>query len=200
MSDRFLHIGCGTNILPPPFENLDGREFEGVNHVSKADDLSQFEDNTFDMIYASHILEHYPRNDVERVLKEWVRVVKVDGTIRISVPSFKSAVEIYSKTGKLENVLGPLVGGQTYDYEFHYCLFDEKTLSSLMKKCGLTAIHPWLYTRTRHTDYWDFSQAVTHGVQVSLNLEGRKREVPLEDGHNYFETKKDKLKQGKEYV
>ena len=59
----------------------------------------------------------------ERVLKEWVRVVKVDGTIRISVPSFKSAVEIYSKTGKLENVLGPLVGGQTYDYEFHYCLF-----------------------------------------------------------------------------
>ena len=152
------------------------------------------------MIYASHILEHYPRNDVERVLKEWVRVVKVDGTIRISVPSFKSAVEIYGKTGKLENVLGPLVGGQTYDYEFHYCLFDEKTLSSLMKKCGLTAIHPWLYTRTRHSDYWDFSQAVTHGVQVSLNLEGRKREVPLKDGHNYFETKKDKLKQGKEYV
>ena len=55
-----------------------------------SDDLSQFEDNTFDMICKSHILEHYPRNDVERVLKEWVRVVKVDGTIRISVPSFKS--------------------------------------------------------------------------------------------------------------
>jgi len=200
MSNRFLHIGCGPNILPSPFENLDGRDFDGVDHVSSADDLSQFDDNTFDMIYASHILEHYPRNDVERVLKEWVRVVKVDGTIRISVPSFKSAVEIYGKTGKLENVLGPLVGGQTYDYEFHYCLFDEKTLSSLMKKCGLTAIHPWLYTRTRHSDYWDFSQAVTHGVQVSLNLEGRKREIPLEDGHNYFETKKDKLKQGKEYV
>ena len=50
MSDRFLHIGCGTNILPSPFENLDGRDFEGVNHVSVSDDLSQFEDNTFDMI------------------------------------------------------------------------------------------------------------------------------------------------------
>jgi predicted SAM-dependent methyltransferase len=197
---RYLHIGCGTNILPKPFENLDGREFEGVDHVSSADELGQFDDNTFDMIYASHILEHYPRNDVERVLKEWVRVVKVDGIVRISVPSFKSAVEIYNKTDNLENVLGPLIGGQTYDYEFHYCLFDEKTLSSLMKKCGLTAIHPWLYTRTRHSDYWDFSQAVTHGVQVSLNLEGRKREVPLDDGYNYFETQKDKLKQGKEYV
>lgn len=197
---RYLHIGCGTNILPKPFENLDGREFEGVDHVSSASDLKQFDDETFDMVYASHILEHHPRNEVESVLKEWVRVVKVDGIVRISVPSFKSATQIYDKTGKLENILGPLSGGQTYDYEFHYCLFDERTLTALMKKCGLTAIHPWLYTRTRHSDYWDFSQAVTHGIQVSLNLEGRKRETPLEDGHNYFETKKDKMKQGVEYV
>lgn len=197
---RYLHIGCGTNILPKPFENLDGREFEGVDHVSSASDLKQFDDETFDMVYASHILEHHPRNEVESVLKEWVRVVKVDGIVRISVPSFKSATQIYDKTGKLENILGPLSGGQTYDYEFHYCLFDERTLTALMKKCGLTAIHPWLYTRTRHSDYWDFSQAVTHGIQVSLNLEGRKRETPLDDGHNYFETKKDKMKQGVEYV
>ena len=35
---------------------------------------------------------------------------------------------------------------------------------------------------------------------ISLNLEGRKRETPLDDGHNYFETKKDKMKQGVEYV
>ena len=197
---RYLHIGCGTNILPKPFENLDGREFEGVDHVSSASDLKQFDDETFDMVYASHILEHHPRNEVESVLKEWVRVVKVDGIVRISVPSFKSATQIYDKTGKLENILGPLSGGQTYDYEFHYCLFDERTLTALMKKCGLTAIHPWLYTRTRHSDYWDFSQAVTHGIHVSLNLEGRKRETPLDDGHNYFETKKDKMKQGVEYV
>ena len=197
---RYLHIGCGTNILPKPFENLDGREFEGVDHVSSASDLKQFDDETFDMVYASHILEHHPRNEVESVLKEWVRVVKVDGIVRISVPSFKSATQIYDKTGKLENILWPLSGGQTYDYEFHYCLFDERTLTALMKKCGLTAIHPWLYTRTRHSDYWDFSQAVTHGIQVSLNLEGRKRETPLDDGHNYFETKKDKMKQGVEYV
>ena len=197
---RYLHIGCGTNILPKPFENLDGREFEGVDHVSSASDLKQFDDETFDMVYASHILEHHPRNEVESVLKEWVRVVKVDGIVRISVPSFKSATQIYDKTGKLENILGPLSGGQTYDYEFHYCLFDERTLTALMKKCGLTAIHPWLYTRTRHSDYWDLSQSVKHGIQVSLNLEGRKRETPLDDGHNYFETKKDKMKQGVEYV
>lgn len=196
---RYLHIGCGTNILPKPFENLDARDFEGVKHISSAEDLKKFDDNTFDLVYASHILEHYPRNKVEDVLKEWVRVTKVDGTIRISVPSFKSAIEIYNQTGKLENVIGPIMGGQTYDYEFHYCMFDERTLTELMKKCGLTAVHPWLYTRTEHSDYWDFSQATTSGIQVSLNLEGRKKQTLLE-GINYFETIKDKKKQGKEYV
>ena len=200
MSKRFLHIGCGSNILPSPFENLDARDFEGVDHISLAENLKQFEDNTFDMIYGSHVLEHYARNDVEAVLKEWVRVVKVDGIVRVSTPSFKSAIQIYEQTGKLEYILGPVIGGQTYDFEFHYCLFDERTLTALMKKCGLTAIHPWLYTRTEHSDYWDFSQAVTSGIQLSLNLEGRKRQTPLTDGVNYFETKKDKLKQGMEYV
>ena len=200
MSKRFLHIGCGSNILPAPFENLDARDFEGVDHISLAENLKQFEDNTFDMKDGSHVLEHYARNDVEAVLKEWVRVVKVDGIVRVSTPSFKSAIQIYEQTGKLEYILGPVIGGQTYDFEFHYCLFDERTLTALMKKCGLTAIHPWLYTRTEHSDYWDFSQAVTSGIQISLNLEGRKRETPLTDGANYFETKKDKLKQGMEYV
>ena len=26
--ERYLHIGCGSNILPSPFENLDTRKLE----------------------------------------------------------------------------------------------------------------------------------------------------------------------------
>ena len=197
---RYLHIGCGSNILPEPFENLDIREFEGVDHISQAYPLELFEDNTFDLVYASHILEHYSRDEISKVLQEWTRVTKVGGRVRISVPSFENAVKIYQKTNKIENVIGPISGGQTYDYEFHYCIFDERSLTMLMNKCGLTAVHRWSYERTSHTDYWDFSQAVTHGIQVSFNLEGRKRQTALDDGHNYFETKKDKIIKGIEYV
>ena len=139
-------------------------------------------------------------NEVENVLKEWVRVTKINGTVRISVPSFKNAIDIYGQTNRLEDVIGPIMGGQTYETEFHYCIFDERTLGELMKKCGLTAVHPWLYTRTEHAAYWDFSQSITYGIQVSLNLEGRKKETPLLDRKNYFETKKDKMKQGQDYV
>lgn len=172
---RYLHIGCGDNILPDPFENLDDRELAGLDHKSLADDLSKFKNNTFDLVYSSHVLEHFQRDKTEEVLSEWARVTKKDGTIRLSVPSFENLIKIYNKSGKIENVIGPLMGGQTYGYNFHYNLFDEKSLKSLMEKCGLTAIHPWLHTRTEHSDYFDFSQAVTFGIPISLNLEGRKK-------------------------
>ena len=197
MNKRYLHVGCGNNILPKPFENLDVRDIEGVDHISKDFPLTQFEDGTFDLVYASHILEHHPRNEVESVVSEWTRVLKVDGILRLSVPSFENAIKIYQETGKLENVIGPIIGGQTYEYEFHYCIFDNRTLTNLMKKCGLTAIHPWIYQRTTHTDYWDFSQAETYDIQVSLNLEGRKKMMgSSETIDNSLETKKDKLYQG----
>ena len=197
MNKRYLHIGCGNNILPKPFENLDVRGIEGVDHISEAFPLTQFKDETFDLVYASHLLEHYPRNKVELVVKEWTRILKVDGMLRLSVPSFENIVKIYQETGKLENVIGPVVGGQTYDYEFHYCIFDKRTLTDLMKRCGLTAVHNWIYQRTTHADYWDFSQAETYDIQVSLNLEGRKKinNFNVDEIDNSLETKKDKLHQ-----
>lgn len=190
---RYLHIGCGNNILPKPFENLDIRKFEGVDHVSQAYPLESFEDNTFDLVYASHILEHYNRDEVGKVLQEWTRVTKVGGRVRISVPSFENAVKIYQKTNKIENVIGPISGGQTYDYEFHYCIFDERSLTMLMNKYGLTAVHRWSYERTSHTDYWDFSQAITCGEHVSLNLEGRKKDNETTEFKDLFQTTKTKI-------
>ena len=73
---RYLHIGCGDVILPKPFENLDIRDFEGVDHISEAYPLKLFKDNTFDLVYASHILEHYNRDEVGEVIKDLKRVVK----------------------------------------------------------------------------------------------------------------------------
>ena len=69
-----------------------------------------------------------------------------------------------------------------------------------MEISGLTAVHPWLYQRTIHSDFWDFSQAETCGIQVSLNLEGRKRNpeaLDQEELIDAFTTQKDKKSQSK---
>ena len=53
---RYLHIGCGDVILPKPFENLDGRKLDGVDHVVNGLDKLPFEDNTFDLVYSAHLV------------------------------------------------------------------------------------------------------------------------------------------------
>jgi len=170
---RYLHIGCGANILPRPFENLDIREMAGVDHISEVNPL-YFEDEIFDMVYSSHVLEHFNRNETQDILNEWVRVLKPGGTLRLSVPSLENLIDIYTESDDISSVIGPFVGGQTYEQNFHYMLFDQKSLKIFMEEAGLIAIHPWDYRRTEHSDYWDFSQAVTMGHSISLNLEARK--------------------------
>jgi predicted SAM-dependent methyltransferase len=174
MNSRYLHIGCGDVILPKPFENLDGRELQGVDYVTSVYPLT-FEDETFELVYSSHVLEHFHRDKTLSILKEWVRVLKKDGILRISVPSFENLIKIYEISGKLENITGPLMGGQTYETNFHYNVFDKKYLTELMLEAGLTAIHDWNYKRTIHSDFFDFSQATTCEIPISLNLEGRKK-------------------------
>ena len=171
--ERYLHIGCGSNILPSPFENLDTRKLEGVDHESEAFPLP-FDDGTFDLVYSSHVLEHFKRNKTQEVINEWVRVLKPGGTIRLSVPSIESLIKIYEKSGDLDYIIGPLMGGQTYEQNFHYNMFDKNSLTAYLKNAGCEAVHPWDYRRTSHSKYFDFSQATTWEIPISLNLEARK--------------------------
>lgn len=173
MKERYLHVGCGDVILPSPFENLDTRPLKGVDHVSEAFPLP-FKDNTFDLLYSSHVLEHFKKADTQSVINEWVRVIKPGGTIRLSVPSLEALIKIYELSGDMEYIIGPLMGGQTYDQNFHYNMFDKKRLTTYLENAGCEAAHPWDYRRTSHSKYFDFSQATTLEIPISLNLEARK--------------------------
>lgn len=171
---RYLHIGCGTCILPPPFENLDIRDAPGVDHISEAFPLS-FGPNVFDLVYVSHVLEHFNRKDTQSIINDWVRVLKPGGVIRLSVPDFEALIKIYHLSGDIESVIGPLMGGQTYQQNYHYNCFDRKSLTKYLENAGCEAVHPWDYRRTSHSSFWDFSQATTWEIPISLNLEARKK-------------------------
>ena len=172
--ERYLHIGCGGVILPEPFENLDTRPLEGVAHQSEAYPLP-FDDNTFDLVYSSHVLEHFKRAETQLVINEWVRVLKPGGTIRLSVPSIENLIKIYQASEDIEYIIGPLMGGQTYPQNFHYNMFDKKSLTKYFENAGCEAVHPWDYRRTSHSKFFDFSQATTWEIPISLNLEARKK-------------------------
>jgi predicted SAM-dependent methyltransferase len=173
-SKKFLNIGCGSTILPSPFLNIDGRNLPGVDKVCDLFPLD-FADSQFDLIYCSHVLEHFKKVQLKDVLCEWVRCLKDGGIMRISVPDIGALLKIYDMDGDLDKIIGPLLGGQDYPQNFHYAAFDFDTLKSLMLDCGLEAVHRWNPRRTFHSEYWDFSQAVTNEIPISLNLQGFKK-------------------------
>ncbi len=45
-----------------------------------------FPNNTFDVVYASHVLEHIPWYMLEDTIKEWSRILKPNGVLEIWVP------------------------------------------------------------------------------------------------------------------
>lgn len=169
-----LHIGAG-NVILPGFVNLDAREAPGIDLVAPAYPLDGILDETFDLVYASHVLEHFHRGVIDDVLREWVRVLKHDGALRLAVPSFEHLVEIYVAHHDLSQIIGPLFGRQDYAQNFHFVTFDEATLRATMERAGLEAVHPWDFRRTTHSAHWDNSQATTLDIPISLNLEGRKK-------------------------
>jgi predicted SAM-dependent methyltransferase len=64
-----LHLGCGKRNFGSEWIHIDGGSFEHLdsNNILKLD----FEDNSVDIIYASHVLEYFDREEAWLVLKEW---------------------------------------------------------------------------------------------------------------------------------
>lgn len=180
-----LHIGCGKSYLDD-FINVDAARHGKLDLICNAEHLA-FSDESFDLVYACHVLEHFSFRRLPGVLLEWRRVIRPGGRLRLSVPDFDQLVSIYQNTKKIELILGPLMGtgpdrSRLYvehekTTDFHFACFDQALLENYLKEAGFIAVHPWDFRRVSHGDVWDYSQAETFGNLISLNLEARK---PLE--------------------
>lgn len=110
---RNLEIGPGKHRIEN-FETYNlgpSEKTEGgmPDHVGDARSLP-FDNNTFDIVYSSHCIEHIPWYQLEETIKEWIRVVKPGGKIEIwTVNSYKIAKALveWEETG---NWNGPNLG------------------------------------------------------------------------------------------
>lgn len=174
-----LHLGCGTRYIPG-FIHLDVRKLPHVDYVTSVDKLDMFENNSVDLIYACQLLDHFGRHEVEDVLKEWHRVLKTGGILRLAVSDFEKLVEVYLKFKDMKLIIGPLVGRQDYPANTHHVIFDFASLKELLERAGFKNVHRYDWRKTIHKDYDDLSQAYIphmdkeHGILISLNVEAEK--------------------------
>ena len=177
-----LHLGCGKKHIPG-FLHVDALSFPHVDVVGPVDSLPFVEDGTVELIYACHVLEHFGRAETARVLSEWFRALAEGGVLRLAVPDFGVAAKLYHERlvpNGLADVMGLVVGGQRDQYDYHKAVFDEASLSAMLRSVGFREVRRWDWRTTEHSGLDDYSQAYLphmdkdHGTLVSLNLEAVK--------------------------
>jgi predicted SAM-dependent methyltransferase len=169
----FLHLGCGERHIPG-FIHIDIRPFPHLDLVARIEDLSMFPDGSADLIYACHVLEHFGRWRIPDVLREWHRVLRSGGTLRLSVPDFAAICETYSETGDMTLIYGLLHGRQDYPENTHCFSFDFRLLRAYLEEAGFVAVRRYDVRDTVHRDHDDYSQAYVNGRLMSLNVEADK--------------------------
>jgi len=172
-----IHLGCG-GIRLPNFTNVDIRPGPTVDHVCDFRHLD-FDDSSVDLIYSCAAIEHVGRYEWVDLLKEWCRVLKPDGVLRISTSDFEACILRYSEQNNLEELLGILIGGQKFDYDWHGMIFDYKTVNCGLIEAGFKDVrrYDWRNTELGRLGIDDYSQAYlphmdkVNGHLMMLNVE-----------------------------
>jgi predicted SAM-dependent methyltransferase len=170
-----LNLGCGSHT-PEGWVNIDyalGARLAKIpffrfinkkiglfrmdwNGRIKIHDLRRpfpFDNGSVDIIYTSHTLEHFSKQQGERFLKECHRVLISGGVLRVVVPDLESIVSDYT-TGKIaaDAFLDKLcvicdTSGMGFFKRLlatqihfpHKCMYDTKTMLGRLREIGFQA-------------------------------------------------------------
>jgi len=167
---RRLHIG--GQVRTAGWEVLDANPGPFVDHVATASDLRQFEDNSFDQIYASHVVEHFDYHvQLVETLKEWYRVLAPAGTLCVSVPDLDVLARLFVDRTLLSVqdrflVMRMIFGGHIDKYDYHLVGLNEEFLTAYLQAAGFTEMR-------RVADFGlfqDTSRLKLKEVPISLNM------------------------------
>jgi predicted SAM-dependent methyltransferase len=111
---KLLNLGCGTRYHSA---------WTNIDFISSGPDVIAhnlrkgipFDDETFDVVYHSNVIEHFSKEEAPAFIKECYRVLKSNGVLRIAYPDLESLIYQYVK------ILKDLKSGNTQytdDYDW----------------------------------------------------------------------------------
>lgn len=181
-----LHLGCGKRYIPG-FVHIDLNDFPHIDYKQDIRSLPMIKSDSVDLIYFCHGIEYFDRIEIVDVLKEWKRVLKKGGVLRLAMPDFEALVKVYIKYKDLNKVLGPLFGrweinetSKKAEVLYHKTVYDFESVKKTLESSGFTLVRRYDWRKTVNKDYDDYSQAYVphmdkeHGLLISLNVEAVK--------------------------
>jgi predicted SAM-dependent methyltransferase/glycosyltransferase involved in cell wall biosynthesis len=158
-----LNVGCGT-VYMDGWINID-------NNIEKLDmnvDLRNglpFENNSADFIFNEHFLEHLTWDEGLQAVKEFMRVLKPGGVLRIAMPDLGRSVRIYQDENWKENnseyfekyeLAFVETRAQNLNIDFrswgHKHLYDFEELERLQKEAGCDNIWRRFFRESIHKE------------------------------------------------
>jgi SAM-dependent methyltransferase len=176
-----LHLGCGKRFIPG-FVHVDLDPHPHIDHTRDVRDLSIFESESVELIYACQIFEYFDRLTAIAVLREWHRVLRPGGVLRLSVPNFSVLSRLYQAGLSLDYLLGTLYGRWSQDGQtiYHKTTYDEPSLTKILSENGFEECELWDWRLVEHGHIDDFSQAYfphmdkERGILWNLNMQAKR--------------------------
>lgn len=135
-----LNVGAG-HIPVDGYLNVDFRPLPGIDVVADIKELP-FEPGELTEIFSSHVLEHFPLEELRRtILPSWISLLKDGGTLVTIVPDIQSMVdEVAAGRMPFDQFIGVVYGGQEYEGDFHFAGYSQDSLTELLEQAGLTEV------------------------------------------------------------
>lgn len=173
-----IHFGCGE-FNDPRYINVDIKSGWHIHYVNSIENCEEiFPKNYADLIYACHVLEHVSHLKLADTLKGIYNSLKEGGVFRVSVPNFDIIVDIYREDKSISEITSPLMGGQSYDGNFHHSIFNKEYLTNLLISSGFKLVREWQPVNVAFHNFndWSVKKLVINNKEwpISLNLEAEK--------------------------
>lgn len=176
---RWLEIGPGLQQLQGPWTTLDCQPRPGVVDTvcQWGEDPLPFASDLFDLVYASHVLEHVPWYRTVDALREAHRVLRLGGVIEIHVPNFDILIQAVTERRALDDH-----AEGKHNQELHWMhwvaerLFHCGDETQWHRACFNSDHLRWCLTRAGFLDIHalDDERGHSHGI-VNLGMSGVKR-------------------------
>ena len=139
-SNLKLNIGCGHHPIEG-YINIDRRKLPGIDIVAEIEDLP-FGAEEVNEIFSSHLIEHFPQEQLRReLLPLFYKLLKPGGKFRSVVSDAHAMIKAYQSSAYSFSQLKEVTfGGQDYDGDFHYNMFTTESFSELLQEVGFNEI------------------------------------------------------------
>ena len=189
-----LHIGCGEHILDGWLNSDLGTRSREILHLNATWQFP-FNDDSVDLVFSEHMIEHITYLQGQHMLSECFRVLKPNGKVRVATPDLAFLVGLYQnekselQNGYIQwfhdNFIGiPTLHKEPFVINFHMRLFghqfiyDEQTLRESFGKAGFVNITKCTVGESAHEEFTELENEAGRPPGflrlASLVLEGTK--------------------------